>query len=396
MTQAPPRPRAPRIAGQARARAGEPIPWRPALILALRTVGLCVLAVECVVLVLWATEQGSTAGADGALRTGLAIWLAAHRTGFEIPGGHLGATPYTLTALPAILLWRGGGALVRMHGVKGLAETRRAVLAVTGIYATANVLLCFLAAQGAVRPIPSQALLGSAALAGLATAGGTLRASTWRPSLPGRLGVVVRGTGVAVFALLLSACAVTLVAVVVRHHAVTSTGHAVAPSTSGALGLSLLNVTALPTAVVWTASLLLGPGFGVGSGTGVSLAAANYGPVPGLPILAALPSPGPFAWSALLLLAFPVGAGGLAALRLSRGIREVRELVVRCAQMAVLTGAVFALLAWLADGPIGPGRLSVAGPSPWQIGLAAIVDVGGGALLVSAVQAIRWRRRRTG
>lgn len=369
-----------------------PVPWRPAILVASRTIVLSLIALECVVLVLWATEQGSNAGADGALRSGLAVWLAAHRTGFEIHGGHFGATPYTLTLLPAVLLWRAGGRLVRMHAVFGQEQIVRAAGAVAAGYATVNVLLCFVASQPGARPIPSQALLGSAALAFATTAGGALRADGWSPALPGRLSAVLRATGTAVLALVSVSCLVLAITAVVRHHAIYSTGHAVAPSASGTVGIVLLDLLAVPLAVVWAASLLLGPGFGLGAHTGVSLASANYGPVPGLPLLAAVPAPGPFSWAALLLLSIPVGAGVAAGLRLARGTQRANEIAIRALQTGVFAGLFFALLAWLSDGPIGPGRLSVAGPSPWQTGLAAFVEIGGGALLVAGAQAIRRRR----
>jgi hypothetical protein len=240
--------------------------------------------------------------------------------------------------------------------------------------------------------MPSQALLGSAALAFGATVGGALRADGWKVTLPGRLSAVLRAAGSSMFCLFASACAVLAVTAIVRHHAITSTGQAVAPSASGTVGLVLLDLLALPLAIVWTASLLLGPGFGLGTDTSVSLASANYGSIPGVPLLAAVPAPGPFSWAALLLLAFPVGAGIVAGLRLSRGAQQPGEIAIRALQVGALAGLSFALLAWLSDGPIGPGRLSVAGPSPWQTGIAAFVEIGGGALLVAGVRAIRWRR----
>jgi hypothetical protein len=399
VTQAPVRPTSVRTRRDAIALPPEtptrqPVPWRPVVLLCLRTAALGVLAVEAVVLILWATEQGSTAGPVGALKTGLDVWLAAHRTGIAISGGHLGATPYGLTLLPGFLLWRGGRQLVRHHAVTEPGALARSVAAIAAIYGVIHLALAFVAAQPGAHPVPAQALLGSASVAAIAAGCGAFRASKNRPSLPGRLSAVLRTATASVVVILAAASLLTAVSVVLHRHAVVASGHAVAPSASGSVGLALLDLLAVPLVIVWSASFLLGPGFGVGVGTNVGLGSANYAGLPAVPVLAALPAPGTFSWAALLLLAVPVGAGVAAGIRLSRGTRRPYEVTVRALQTAIAAGVAFAVLAWLADGPIGPGRLSVAGPSPWKVGVAAFVEIGAGALIVTVVNAIRWSEGR--
>jgi len=45
----------------------------------------------------------------------------------------------------------------------------------------------------------------------------------------------------------------------------------------------------------------------------------------------------------------------------------------------------------LADGPAGPGTLALVGPSPWRVGLAAVVGIGVPAAATGWLRA-RWTR----
>ena len=82
----------------------------------------------------------------------------------------------------------------------------------------------------------------------------------------------------------------------------------------GPVLLGLMCLLALPTLVLWTTSVLLGPGFTLGTDTAVDLAGADLGPVPGFPPLAALPDPGPFGGWVVVLTLIPLAAGVAAGL----------------------------------------------------------------------------------
>ena len=49
-----------------------------------------------------------------------------------------------------------------------------------------------------------------------------------------------------------------------------------------------------------------------------------------------------------------------------------------------LTGCVLGVLAAFAGGPLGDGRLTAVGPSPWQVGLVATLEVGVAAAITAA------------
>lgn len=392
-TQLRPRP-APVAADPGPADSRPPLPWLPAGRLAVRTAALGLLAVEVVILVLWFAEPHSGAGAGGALRTGVAFWLAAHHTGLRVGAGQVGVVPYGLTLLPALSLWRGGRRA-------GAGEDRSGVLrwtaTVAPLYGLLTGLLCLAARGGDVQPRVVQALAGGTVLAALAAGGGAWRASRWRPRLPGPLLAAGAGGLLAVLVVLAAGAFLAAGAVGVAHRPVTATLRAVAPTGAGTAGLALLDLLAAPLAVLDSAAVLLGPGFGLGAGNHIGLAGVRVGPIPGLPLLAAVPPAGPLPGWALLLLAIPVLAGIAAGVRAIRGEHRLRARVLRCAGAGAFAGLLAGGLAWLADGPAGPGRLAVTGPSPWRCALAALLAVGAGALATALVRAgwDRWRRPAT-
>jgi hypothetical protein len=169
----------------------------------------------------------------------------------------------------------------------------------------------------------------------------------------------------------------------------------------GLIGGTLLSVVAIayvPNAAIWAASYAIGPGFAVGAGTSVAPSGVFVGMIPSFPPFAALPSPGPAPAISLLALAVPFAAGVVG------GVLTIRALPSAVGEAAplwgfvcgVLTGGVFGFLAALSGGPVGGQRMAVMGPSAWQVGLMAALEVGVSAAI--AAWATNWhllRRTRT-
>jgi hypothetical protein len=55
-----------------------------------------------------------------------------------------------------------------------------------------------------------------------------------------------------------------------------------------------------------------------------------------------------------------------------------------------VVGLMLGTLAWLSSGSLAPGRMSRLGPTPWQVGLAAAVEIGLVAAATAAFMA--WRQ----
>jgi hypothetical protein len=164
---------------------------------------------------------------------------------------------------------------------------------------------------------------------------------------------------------------------------------ALGPGLGGAALLLLAQLSYVPNAIIWGVASTLGPGFAFGAGTVVAPTGTVLGAVPAFPMLAALPSgahPGGPAWVPVLVLAMPYVAGVFA------GVVTVRIAPTPVIEAAPLwgfaAGAAAGVLAGLAaafsGGPLGDGRLAAVGPSGFQVGLVAILEIGVTAALAAA------------
>jgi hypothetical protein len=170
------------------------------------------------------------------------------------------------------------------------------------------------------------------------------------------------------------------------------------PGAAGGAALLLTGLALAPNAAVWGLSWWSGQGFAVGVGTAVSPFAYSLGPVPALPLLAALPGSAVAGWIGAAALGVPLLAGALAG-RLVVGDLEAQwdeerrpeplgraRTALEAAAVGPVCGSVVAGLAWLSGGAVGGERLTEVGPSPWRVGLAVAVTVGLGAVAAALVR----------
>jgi hypothetical protein len=159
----------------------------------------------------------------------------------------------------------------------------------------------------------------------------------------------------------------------------------------GVLALLVLSLAYLPTAIVWAMSVLVGPGVTLGSGVSLSLGGATAGPLPGVPLLGAVPTSVPAWWLGVAAVA-GVGAGAFAALlhvrRLPQGIDPLRAAAAGVGS-GLLAGAGAGLAAWTATGPAGPGDLAEVGTTPAAV--AAVVALAVGVVAALGASAWAWR-----
>lgn len=387
MTDTLPRPVRPR---PARASAARPGLLRAGLPAAAWALGAGFVLVAVPVLVLWAADSRSAAGAGDALRTVAQVWLLAHGAALHVPGGTFGLLPLGLLALPLLLLERAARHAAGEHEVTTLSDGGRLAAGVAGPYALVLGLVAWVAGSDAVRPDVVQALVGASLLGLLGAGTGVVRGTELGPALvaalPARL-VRAAVPAAAAGAALLGAGALAAGASLAVHVArAAHLADAAGPGVFGGVGLLLLGVLYAPVLALWGTSYLVGPGVALGVGTSVGPLGTTLGAVPSFPLLAALPGPVPadLGWLVLLL---PVAAGLLAAV-----VAERRGLGVLDALLAAPLAAVgTALLARLAAGPLGGGRLTEVGPSWWQTGLATALEL---ALGVGAWETVRriWPR----
>lgn len=149
----------------------------------------------------------------------------------------------------------------------------------------------------------------------------------------------------------------------------------------GAMMMFVLQLALLPSLIVWSGAWFTGAGFTLGLGSSASPFGALLGPLPGLPLLAAIPEGwGSFAALAPVLLVFVGVLGGTALGNVARRL-SLPALLGVIFFATVLAGLGVAALNALASGSFGPGRLAVVGPEVWIVAGFAAAELGIGCLL---------------
>jgi hypothetical protein len=371
--------------------------------------GLGLTTLTTVTLIGWiaAPRTALGTGLPGVFRTAVSFWLVSHHAGFSVPHGRVGLLPLGLTLLPGALLFRGGGWITRTGRVRGRYRIGvvHAALALAIPYAVLAGLLALAARSPVVTPSAWQALLVCFLLALVAGGLGAARAlvastttrSPWAAMLgllPHRTRSLAAGVTGATAVLLGSGLLIFFVSLLFHLPEAGNLYGVLKPGVVGGILLSLVAVAYLPNAAIWAVSYAVGPGFAVGSGTSVSPSGVFVGMIPSFPSFAALPAPGPAPLISLLALAAPFAAG------IVGGILTIRALPSAVSEAAplwgfvcgVCTGCVVALLAALSGGPLGGDRMAVMGPSAWQTGLMAALEVGVSAAI--AAWAANWQLLR--
>jgi hypothetical protein len=260
--------------------------------------------------------------------------------------------------------------------------------------------------------------------------------------------LAARGTAAVLVGLIGAGALAVAVALVLRGGEVIALFESGHMDVLGATVVTLAQLAYLPTLVVWGLSFVAGPGFALGTGTAVSAAGTQVGVLPGIPLLGVIPesvspwlllvalvpvalgayagwivrsrlaapaaldvappvevtrapaSSTPWATAALEGLLAPAAVGsrdthaadatGDAAGRWAAEPGDAEEepiaaRLVLAVAIAALSAAGAAVLAMLASGALGPGRLTEVGPAPGPLALAVGLEVllGAGILLLS-------------
>jgi len=352
-----------------------------------------------------APHAGLGNGLGGVLRTATTIWLAAHHVAFTLHGaglagaGRIGMLPLGLLFIPGALLWRAGRWVVRTGQVERLRHVGYAALALAVPYALISGALALAAHSSLTAPSLSEAVAEPFLVAVVAgSLGGARALAPWRRLvglLPVRTRSVTMGTLVTLGLLVMAGALLSGGSLLAHLGQVRELTDKLSPGPIGALLLLLAEIAYVPNAVVWAIAFCLGPGFAFGVGTVVAPTGAALGTLPAFPLLAALPSGQIPGWLSLGVLAIPylaAAAGGVLTVRIMP--TPVLEAAPAWGfATGAAAGAVVALLSALSGGALGDGRLAAVGPSGWQVGLVAILEMGVTAA-VTAGAANWWILRR--
>jgi len=157
----------------------------------------------------------------------------------------------------------------------------------------------------------------------------------------------------------------------------------------GTVTVSFGQLALMPNIIALANSWLTGVGFSVGDGSMVSPLGSELGPLPAIPMLAALPV-GTSSFGIVFILVPLLCAFG-ATLLIKSHTAELRFAYASATSAAIALGVaigfVSAVEMWiLADfsgGSIGPGRMAVVGANPWLVAGVTFVEVTAASVLAA-------------
>ena len=305
----------------------------------------------------------------GVSKIAVRLWLLAHGVSFYVEHVEFTLVPLGLTVLCAVIL----AAIARRFCTKTWASWAIA----TGTYAGIVVIAEIVAMRGypGAAPRSVQTAITALLIAGPAVAVGIWRAHGaefgWVPRISATARTGLR-LGLATSAALL--CAAALIA-----GGFTYLGRDRISAAAAALGIDPLGGVALafgealyaPNLSIWMLGWMTGQGFSVGEGSVYAPGEVAADAVPGFPIFGALPtvSGGVLVWAPLAIV---VLAGAVRIALRRRIAPTVADLPV-IAVAVTTAGVCAALLAGIASGSLGPGRLSFVGVEALPVGVMVAI-----------------------
>ncbi len=375
-------------------------PWYPAALAAACTAVvslLGLLGLGLAVVVVETLDPVGELSVGGAARVAGLLWLLANGGGIALASGPVVLAPLLLTLGVAWGLSRAGRGVVRALGPPGARAAAGAVAAGVAVHTLSAVLIALTVDGPGARTDQLRCAVGAAVLAAVAVGWGVLRESDLLDVALDRLPGPVRPLLPAVLAGLLTAVGLCSLVVAAALGSDTAGYAAVADSVggsgAGAVGLLALGALLLPNAAAAALGLAAGPGFTVGAGTVVSVHGISLGPVPALPLLAALPDTQAVPLLAFLSQVVPALAGLVAGATLGRRMIDDDGGSVVAGLWGVLTGLLLGVGAGVVvaagGGSLGDGALADVGAPPAATALAVAVQAGIAAAVGAATA--RWR-----
>ncbi len=383
--------------------AGSPSAGRPlalnAALAALTAAGIGLLGCWVVALIGWFASDGGAHGeTTAALKVGSGAWLLAHGADLDLGNAVITAIPLGLTLWCAWLVFRAARWAGQSSQVEDLASLGLASVVLGGTYGSLALATAVLSATSRAELDLPGAFLGATLLATVAGACGLVAGSDLRGEiralLPGHARAVLFGGAVGVVSLWAAGAVLVAAAVAMRGGAVANVLARLHVDAGGAFFSLLLVVVIAPNLATWGSSYLLGGGFQLGTGSVVAPSGVVLGPVPAVPVLAAVPdSGGSPAWY-LSVLAVPVLCGLLIGWAVNRRFPTVGYSVAagRAAAAAVVAALGAGVLAWLSGGAVGAGRMRDIGPDVTDVLLMALLSLGAGAV-AAALIGLWWAQR---
>ncbi|MFE2873124.1 DUF6350 family protein [Embleya sp. NPDC059259] len=358
--------------------------------------GLGTVAMLVLIVAMCGATSGGFDHPQALLRVIGGIWLAVHHVGFEfveISHTATGSVEPIVTVVPlrlaplgltVPLIWL----LCRLG--RRLADGLAGTAIVLGSQVLVYTGLMYTVAAGvgtaSVRPVS-----GTVATAAL----GVLAAGVLGAFGPALVRMPAVRAGLASAAVLAAGGALLVLACLFAHAGQVRV--ALALTTHDAVGfaaLAVLCAVLVPNAIVWAVSYAAGTGFALGAATTLAPTGSTFGPLPTLPLFAALPGPATVPSTAWAPAVLPLLAGIAAGLFAARAEPPRAWLAVTSHAAGAGLGVGLLTLAStrLASGTAGLANLAELGPNVWRTAAALTVEI---ALIAAPTALITtwWRGR---
>ncbi|WP_307077412.1 cell division protein PerM [Arthrobacter pascens] len=400
---------------------GLPMPlWLQGALETAQAAIISALVVLAPIVAVWATAGFQNSAFDVLARLGGQAWLLIHGVPLELAAsgsgtagnagsGMLTLIPLGLTVVPFLLAWRAGRRLARASYTDQLWQALLGSWVVYSAFGAATGFVCGTAdvainpwyamliplipfalgmVIGARREAGSWSrLIGVDAVAWISR---TSQHSRWAGSY---LASAAKAGVVALAAALALSCVLLAVDLFIHWNLVIAVYEALDAGAVGGAAVTIAQLGFLPNLAVFALAWVSGSGFAMGVGSQVGPLGTATGPLPSIPVFAAIPS-GSLDYG-FVALVVPVLAGVLAgwwflregenhfdewlAIKVhARWFTATVSTLALGALVGVVSGLLAAALAWLAGGSAGLGRLTDIGPDPlWTaVWLAAEVGIG--------------------
>ena len=381
------------------------------------------LVVVAPIVAVWATAGFQNGQFEVLARLAGQSWLLVHGVPLELAGAGpasashgdsdvLSLIPLGLTLIPFLLAWRAGRRLARASYTDQLWQ---ALLGSWAVYAAFGAATGFVCRTSDVVINLWYALLVPLIPYGLGMVVGARReAGSWsrligvdavdwisRTSQHSRwagsyFASAAKAGFVAVTAALTLAAVLLAVDLFIHWNLAVAVYEALDPGPVGGAALTIAQLGFLPNLVVFALAWTSGAGFAMGAGSQVGPLGTAVGPLPSVPVLAAIPS-GPLDY-AFVALIVPVLAGAVAgwwflregenhfdewlAIKVrARWFTATVSTLVLGVLVGVAAGLLTLCLAWVARGSAGIGRLTDIGPDPLWTALWVAAEVGAGVVI---------------
>lgn len=354
------------------------------VVAAVWTAGIGLLILIAVAVGAWFAADSGTFG--DAIRVGGLAWLVGNGSGLQLRDASVTLVPLGAVLVNGWMLARAGrwvGSHASTGSWRGVATGASAL---AGGYAGMAAIVSFASHLSSASTSLVRSVLGALVLAGVCGAWGVLRETDRLNSVTTRLPELAVSTlagATGGLLLLLAAGGALLTASLISHFATAvRLAEGMHAGLVGGAIVTLISLALVPNAVVFAGAFLAGPGFAVGTGTVVAPGDVSTGPLPGLPLLAAVPRTPGSPWLEAGLLVLPALAGAAAGLI---AVRRAPRTSLSAAGLygglaGLTTGVAFGLLALLSAGSVGPGRMTQIGPGASVLLVASLCCAVGGAL----------------